>query len=100
MFGKLMSILNRENSMKRKHQPGSLNLQIRRHSVNQINKENIKLSYVLQNTKCAVPSYVDIRKRIHEKQKLKDNVSNRHPDGQKKLDPLISKRTQFVRATS
>ena len=100
MFAKLMAILNRENSLKRKHQPGSLNLQLRRHSVNTINKENHKLMVHLQNTKCQVPSFEDIQRRIYEKSKLMSNVSTRQPDGKRKLDPLVSKRAQFVRATS
>lgn len=37
MFGKLMSILNRENDLKSKHKPGSLNMAQRRRSVNAIN---------------------------------------------------------------
>lgn len=55
---------------------------------------------MLQNTKCEVPSFDHIKKRIQEKSKLNSMVTNRRPDGHKKLDPLISKRTQFERATS
>jgi len=58
------------------------------------------MSELLKNTKCRVPSLGDIRVRVQEKSYLRDQVSNRMTDGKKKLDPLISKRTQFVRATS
>ena len=41
-----------------------------------------------------------MKRRINEKKYLKNMVTNRQLDGQKKVDPLIAKRSQFVKATS
>lgn len=103
MYGKLLSILDNEKRSLSKHKPVgpiSLNVGVRRRTINTINNENEVISKKLNDIKCQVPTKEKLDNEFKKAFSFKRAVSTRKASGEPKLDPLISKRRQFEIATS
>ena len=104
MYSKLLSILDNEKKAISKHKaylgPISLNVGLRRRTINTINNENEVISKRLNEASCYIPKKDKLDKEFEKVVKYKRAVSTRKADGDAKLDPLIHKRRQFELATS
>lgn len=104
MYGKLLSILDNEKRSISKHKahlgPISLNVGVRRRTINTINNENEVISKKLNEVRCEVPTKEKLDNEFKKVEKYKRACSTRKADGLAYLDPLISKRKQFELATS
>lgn len=96
MYSKLLSILDNEKRSLSKHKahlgPISLNVGVRRKTINTINNENEVISKRLNEVSCAIPRKDKLDKEFDKVVKYKRAVSTRKADGEAKLDPLIHKR--------
>jgi len=94
MFGRLLSILKKENQAvaKARNMPGpvSLNIGSRRQSISHINTQNEQFSKRLNFTKSVVPSVVDMHK-FTEKHEEYRKCASRSP----RQDPLITMKKNF-----
>ena len=93
MFGKLIHILKRERTSISKQRsqlgPDSLNVVTRKQDIKRINRDNIKISDILTNMTCEIPSMAQLKKREERNLRLKALASSRRVDGSPKVDPLV-----------